>query len=46
LPRFHLVAFAFLFSLVVGTGGLLVFAPLKLKQVEEKADKKCQISDD
>jgi len=45
-PRFPLVVFAFLFSLVLGTCHSLFFAPLKLKQVEENADKKCQTSDD
>jgi hypothetical protein len=35
------VAFAFLFSIVRRTCRSLFVAPLKLKQIEENADKKC-----
>jgi hypothetical protein len=41
LLGFPLVVFAFLFSLVLGTCRSFFVAPLKLKQVEENADKKC-----
>jgi len=41
LLGFPLAVFAFLFSLVLGTCRSFFVAPLKLKQVEENADKKC-----
>jgi hypothetical protein len=41
LLGFLLVAFAFSFSIVLGMCRSFFVAPLKLKQVEENADKKC-----
>jgi hypothetical protein len=41
LLGFPLLAFAFLFNIVLGTCRSFFLAPLKLKQVEENADKKC-----
>jgi hypothetical protein len=41
LLGFPVVAFAFLLSIVLGACRSFFVAPLKLKHVEENADKKC-----